>query len=175
MQLFCIKRRGVRQDDHEDLKSTDTKLGAGSIMSNRKGSADHASYAENSLSSLSHLRPPGEEVYHTPVIKSSVNLAHHPHRRVPTAQLPSTEALHGPRHTSSQASSVSPEATSEAKKSHHNLEDDPCLLPEGIPKHLNWRQRIKHVTWAYFTLTMATGGILPFPLVLRHSAIIAHG
>jgi hypothetical protein len=27
------------------------------------------------------------------------------------------------------------------------------------PKCLPWRQRLKHVTWAWFTLTMATGGI----------------
>jgi hypothetical protein len=27
------------------------------------------------------------------------------------------------------------------------------------PKHLSWKQRMQHVTWAWFTLTMATGGI----------------
>lgn len=27
------------------------------------------------------------------------------------------------------------------------------------PKYLSWKQRLKHVTWAWFTLTMATGGI----------------
>ncbi|EXJ91274.1 hypothetical protein A1O1_04384 [Capronia coronata CBS 617.96] len=27
------------------------------------------------------------------------------------------------------------------------------------PKRLSWRQRLKHVTWAWFTMTMATGGI----------------
>ncbi|KAI1618591.1 voltage-dependent anion channel-domain-containing protein [Exophiala viscosa] len=27
------------------------------------------------------------------------------------------------------------------------------------PKDLSWKQRIEHVTWAWFTLTMATGGI----------------
>ncbi|KIV84832.1 hypothetical protein PV11_00586 [Exophiala sideris] len=27
------------------------------------------------------------------------------------------------------------------------------------PKHLSWKQRVEHVTWAWFTLTMATGGI----------------
>lgn len=25
--------------------------------------------------------------------------------------------------------------------------------------HLSWKKRIRHITWAYFTLTMATGGI----------------
>lgn len=27
------------------------------------------------------------------------------------------------------------------------------------PKHLPWRRRMKHVTWAWFTISMATGGI----------------
>ena len=27
------------------------------------------------------------------------------------------------------------------------------------PKNLSWSQRMKHVSWAWFTLTMATGGI----------------
>lgn len=26
-------------------------------------------------------------------------------------------------------------------------------------KNLPWKQRLRHVTWAWFTLTMATGGI----------------
>lgn len=26
-------------------------------------------------------------------------------------------------------------------------------------EHLPWRERLKHTTWAYFTITMATGGI----------------
>lgn len=32
-------------------------------------------------------------------------------------------------------------------------------LDEEKPKRLSWKQRVKHVTWAWFTLTMATGGI----------------
>lgn len=27
------------------------------------------------------------------------------------------------------------------------------------PKQLSWKQRVKHVTWAWFTMSMATGGI----------------
>jgi hypothetical protein len=30
---------------------------------------------------------------------------------------------------------------------------------EEKPKNLSWSRRMKHVTWAWFTLTMATGGI----------------
>jgi hypothetical protein len=43
-------------------------------------------------------------------------------------------------------------------------EHDDCMLakqdtPDAEIKHLTWSQRMKHVTWAWFTLTMATGGI----------------
>jgi hypothetical protein len=31
-------------------------------------------------------------------------------------------------------------------------------LPD-VHGHLPWRERVKHTTWAYFTLTMATGGL----------------
>ncbi|KIX02797.1 uncharacterized protein Z518_08740 [Rhinocladiella mackenziei CBS 650.93] len=37
-----------------------------------------------------------------------------------------------------------------------NLDEDTF---DDKPKHLTWKQRMKHVTWAWFTLTMATGGI----------------
>jgi hypothetical protein len=32
-------------------------------------------------------------------------------------------------------------------------------VDDGSPKNLTWPQRMQHVTWAWFTLTMATGGI----------------
>lgn len=37
--------------------------------------------------------------------------------------------------------------------------DTPAEAEDKKPKHLTWKQRIKHVTWAWFTLCMATGGI----------------
>jgi hypothetical protein len=37
-------------------------------------------------------------------------------------------------------------------------ETDKDTYEESI-KRLSWRQRMQHVTWAWFTLTMATGGI----------------
>src|SRR2546423_1771754 len=40
----------------------------------------------------------------------------------------------------------------------HRTDHSDELLFEP-PKNLTWKQRIKHVTWPYFTLTMATGGI----------------
>ncbi|KAL2434857.1 Malic acid transport protein [Exophiala dermatitidis] len=38
-------------------------------------------------------------------------------------------------------------------------DDDSSSSDEDKLKRLSWRQRLKHVTWAWFTLTMATGGI----------------
>ncbi|KAJ6084417.1 hypothetical protein N7486_011217 [Penicillium sp. IBT 16267x] len=32
-------------------------------------------------------------------------------------------------------------------------------LTDASADHLSWKKRIRHITWAYFTLTMATGGI----------------
>ena len=51
-----------------------------------------------------------------------------------------------------------------------NGENDGAARDETL-KHISWPQRMKHVTWAWFTLTMATGGIANvlhsgiFPLV----------
>lgn len=35
----------------------------------------------------------------------------------------------------------------------------PPLVEDEKPDNLPWKKRLKHVTWAWFTLTMATGGI----------------
>ncbi|KAJ6018050.1 hypothetical protein N7451_001429 [Penicillium sp. IBT 35674x] len=32
-------------------------------------------------------------------------------------------------------------------------------LTDASADHLSWKKRIRHITWAYFTLTMATGGL----------------
>lgn len=34
-----------------------------------------------------------------------------------------------------------------------------CEQNTGHKIHLPWKERLKHTTWAYFTMTMATGGI----------------
>lgn len=38
-------------------------------------------------------------------------------------------------------------------------EDDDVEMKETETSKLSWRERIKHFTWAYFTLSMATGGV----------------
>lgn len=43
----------------------------------------------------------------------------------------------------------------------HNVQEEMEIdqLADTEPKRLSWRQRMKHVTWAWFTMSMATGGI----------------
>ncbi len=45
-----------------------------------------------------------------------------------------------------------------AQTSHH-LNLSSTSLAHSILDKLHWRDRIRHFTWTYFTMTMATGGI----------------
>src|SRR2546423_9626650 len=98
-----------------------------------------------------HLRKPGEDGYRTPTIEDP---EHHAHRRVHSAFC---NGIDDPMHSSSQVHCT-----------HHHFGHNPHYchgkdhsdeLPFESPKRLKWKQRIKHVTWAYFTVNMATGGI----------------
>lgn len=55
------------------------------------------------------------------------------------------ETLHGP-------SCLAPGAISESEGSE-------SVVFEPSRRALSWRKRIKHFTWAHFTLNMATGGL----------------
>lgn len=46
-----------------------------------------------------------------------------------------------------------------ARQSNMQSTTMPSAEEDEKPKNLSWKQRLKHVTWAWFTLTMATGGI----------------
>lgn len=41
----------------------------------------------------------------------------------------------------------------------HHLNLSSSSLAHSILDKLHWRERIRHYTWTYFTMTMATGGI----------------
>jgi hypothetical protein len=88
-----------------------------------------------------HLLPPGQEGYRTPTIEDGEGhyryLPHFSSResflRPPIRPPPSTPPI--------------PE--NEKADSHDSAE----------PKKLPFKLRLRHFTWSYFTLTMATGGI----------------
>ena len=41
---------------------------------------------------------------------------------------------------------------------HHSATASSASLGERLLERLHWRERIRHYTWTYFTMTMATGG-----------------
>ena len=109
-----------------------------------------------------HQRQPGQEGYRTPVIEDPEHPANRyrgprPSSRRSMSQTTTKffyELYHGDP-TSSQGATVPSIANviSANSGSTDNVDTDPR------PKNLSWKQRMQHVTWAYFTLTMATGGI----------------
>jgi hypothetical protein len=103
-----------------------------------------------------HLRKPGEDGYRTPTIEDSEHPAHH---GIDTSAFTST-VCDGSDHPMDSGSQV--------HCAYHHFGHNPHYchrrrhsegLPFEPPTKLSWKQRIKHVTWAYFTVTMATGGI----------------
>ena len=119
-----------------------------------------------------HLRQPGEEGYRTPVVEDAEHPAQQRQRNVQAARSAPGRAFNrlalGALQTSYHSSR--PEWGAHGEKTRGS---DRCYLPEGFPERLNWRQRIKHVTWAYFTLTMATGG--KFDLQPRVAELCTYG
>jgi hypothetical protein len=129
-----------------------------------------------------HLRKSGDDGYRTPTIEDPEHPAHH---GVDTAAFASAlshgidDLVHTPSHV---------------RCTHHHFGHNPHYchrrdhsdeLPFEPPKNLSWKQRIKHVTWAYFTVTMATGGIanvlstgiadcMPLWVILRANILQSH-
>lgn len=52
-----------------------------------------------------------------------------------------------------------------------NHDTEPDRKDDHDKQHLPWRRRLKHTTWAYFTMTMATGGIAN----VLHNSTLIHG
>lgn len=114
-----------------------------------------------------HLRRPGDDGYRTPTIEDaerSVSAASNGGAfpfPVPSSREAHTSAL-GALNESIFRSSMS-----ETEKGRKETPDSTFGVeragltkgPSEWPEKLTWKQRIRHFTWAYFTLTMATGGI----------------
>lgn len=95
-----------------------------------------------------HLRSPGDDGYRTPTIEDAEkDLALQdnlfplpPGTRAREAHTSALEALHRP-------------LTRKSEERGEEVEDD------DEEASIDWKKRIRHLTWAFFTLTMATGGI----------------
>lgn len=110
------------------------------------------------------MRSPGDDGYRTPTIEDAEQTLE---------ILGVTDSLGGARetHTSAleaalqRASSRATDNTARhghEEKSHYAHNVGASLnrtFAELSASTLSWKKRIRHVTWAYFTLTMATGGL----------------
>jgi len=88
--------------------------------------------------------------YRTPIVE---DVEHPVHRRLENDDYSRNNTSYFRRIPRIRRASGIPEnAASDHPSSEELIECEP-------PKKLTWKQRVKHVTWAYFTLTMATGGM----------------
>ncbi|KAL3475325.1 voltage-dependent anion channel-domain-containing protein [Aspergillus californicus] len=104
-----------------------------------------------------HLRSPGADGYRTPTIEDtqqdlsktlSISECHNASSqtsgsRVREAHSSALETMHGPSCQSYNKTEMSLSRS----------------ISEATGGKLHWKKRIRHFTWAFFTLTMATGGI----------------
>ncbi|KAL9108117.1 MAG: hypothetical protein Q9227_007093 [Pyrenula ochraceoflavens] len=97
-----------------------------------------------------HLLNPGEDGYRTPTIED-FNHSHDALQQSLPANLGHDGTIPGVQ-ARDMLPNNEPKFFSEHKLRGGNTDD-------FWAEKLNWRQRIKHFTWAYFALTMATGGI----------------
>lgn len=101
---------------------------------------------------------PMNDGYRTPAIEDPEHPAHESRRRRGSLSTAS-QFFHGLQH-GNDVSRPSTPATHKAKRRVLDPQsDDSGYSLDQKPMVLSWRKRIKHVTWAYFTITMATGGI----------------
>jgi hypothetical protein len=101
---------------------------------------------------------PRNDGYRTPTIEDPEHPAHSTrnswHQTGSLRTAPQT--IHSSQHGLGVSSSRTPEANLQVLDEHS---DESGFNPDPKPMVLSWSKRMKHVTWAYFTLTMATGGI----------------
>ncbi|KAI9933406.1 hypothetical protein MW887_007879 [Aspergillus wentii] len=113
-----------------------------------------------------HMRSPGDDGYRTPTIEDAeLDLSisqddnpffHSARMNVRKAHTSALESLHAPQLRLPEGPGDKDEAdglTSIDQTSLSRKETDSSAV------NLSWKKRIRHFTWAYFTLTMATGGI----------------
>lgn len=109
-----------------------------------------------------HMRSPGDDGYRTPTIEDAERTL----SLLGVRDSPGNNAREV--HTSALEAAlqrVSSRATETTANNHlhHCKERDGLSLTQRVTTSstsaLSWKKRIRHITWAYFTLTMATGGL----------------
>ncbi|RJE27417.1 Malic acid [Aspergillus sclerotialis] len=118
-----------------------------------------------------HMRRPGDDGYRTPTIEDAEqelsidnegNTIFPPaERKVRDVHTSALEALHNPAYRTSQGTSAANNAVviGQEEDAESGVVRSHIKCQEPRPVHLSWKKRIRHFTWAFFTLTMATGGI----------------
>lgn len=114
-----------------------------------------------------HMKIPGEEGYRTPTVEDAEYDLSTDDNGIPawppagsTLRHAHTSALDSLRTHSVRKSNVmvsKGKNNSSSKSNTAGSEDD--TETDSSSLDLSWKERIRHFTWAYFTLTMATGGI----------------
>ncbi|KAL2215711.1 C4-dicarboxylate/malic acid transporter [Thermoascus aurantiacus ATCC 26904] len=111
-----------------------------------------------------HLRRPGDDGYRTPTIEDA-------ERSVAAAAnggafpfpVPSAREAHTSALAALNGSTFRSPMSEMGNGKENGISGVDCgvltKMPSESPENLAWKQRIRHFTWAYFTLTMATGGI----------------
>ena len=98
-----------------------------------------------------HMVPPGQDGYRTPTIEDY------------EVQTGGPTTPNGSRtlndFTTPYGHSTPSSLHHRLPHNHHHLHISGSHLAHDIIHKLHWRERIRHYTWTYFTITMATGGI----------------
>lgn len=103
-----------------------------------------------------HLRSPGDDGYRTPTIEDTER----------DFTVPENALCQCPSSAGTDVRDAHTSALENVHRASYRKPDgdmDGATLPHSesgySAKKLTWKKRIRHFTWAFFTLTMATGGI----------------
>jgi hypothetical protein len=108
-----------------------------------------------------HMRSPGDDGYRTPTIEDAdrtilvLGVTDSP--RTVARDVHATALEETLQKISSRA--TDPRSKRESRVWEPNGRRLNRTFTDASADHLSWKKRIRHITWAYFTLTMATGGL----------------
>lgn len=111
-----------------------------------------------------HTRTPGEDGYRTPTIEDAERALHAVDREDThgsRARDVHTTALQTALHKAPSQATAGPSRRCKETLGGPACDGEPLSRrkTDASATSLSWKKRIRHVTWAYFTLTMATGGL----------------